>query len=387
MIKNILQILLVVWLFSSCQETAKQEDELFIGRYRVMDRMIPYPYLILNSNDSLTLLDYNGAIVDKSDQDLQKDNTLSLGDKSLYIIEKAKEFMTVFDLNDTINFIPYEDGEPRPQFAARFDKVSSTEPIDMVQFKKDLAASIWEHELIKDENSHPNNDFRIVEQLRFNVDSVTVITNYFYQNHKAVAEYEVKGYSVFEVDESYFLSFHKSGDNPQPVYQIKKHDKDSIVLIDFSSRYIKDLSFKESLMSFQDFNNDLLYAAPFSNCYDGYQGEYYGNADVTYNKGNEYILGLVKENAPIVDDASGYIVIHFNVNCNSKLGNYGLIQMDRTYKETSFSTELVDHVVQKVSELTDFPSTESGPSWLYYRDVHAFLMFKIENGKITDLCP
>jgi len=61
--------------------------------------------------------------------------------------------------------------------------------------------------------------------------------------------------------------------------------------------------------------------------------------------------------------------------------------MNREFKATSFTKEIVNHVINKVSELEDFPATYSQLEWLDYKDIHAFLMFKLENGKITDLCP
>lgn len=387
MIKHTLQFLILITLLTACKEkTSTKGNELFIGSYRLTDRMIPYPYLLLQSNDSLSLLDYKGTLIENTHHRLEENHTLYFKDKGLHVIEKSNDALRVFDVNDTINFRSYR-GEPNPKYAATFDKVSITDALQLNKLESDLTTGIWEHEVIKDENSHPNNDFKIVEQLQFKKDSVTVLTSYFYKNHKTIAEYQVKGYTVFKVNNSYFLSMHKSGDNPQPIYQIKERHKDSIVLIDFSSRYIKEMSYNKSSMATTEFKEQLSQAAAYTNCYDGYQGEYYSSDDVTYNKGNDYILSLVNEDAPDVDTGSGYIVVHFNINCESTVGNYGLIQMDKTYKETSFSNQLVQHLVTKVSELSDFPSSESGASWLYYRDVHAFLMFKIENGKITDLCP
>jgi hypothetical protein len=84
---------------------------------------------------------------------------------------------------------------------------------------------------------------------------------------------------------------------------------------------------------------------------------------------------------------SGYLIVHYNINCSGKVGNFGLTQMNRDFKATSFTKEFVNHIINKVSELEDFPSSNSQLEWLNYKDVHAFLMFKINKGKIVDVCP
>ena len=61
--------------------------------------------------------------------------------------------------------------------------------------------------------------------------------------------------------------------------------------------------------------------------------------------------------------------------------------MNRDFKATSFSKEIVNHVINKVSKLEDFPPSNSQSEWMDYKDVHGFLMFKINKGNITDLCP
>ena len=61
--------------------------------------------------------------------------------------------------------------------------------------------------------------------------------------------------------------------------------------------------------------------------------------------------------------------------------------MDRNFKKMSFFKEMINHVLKKISKLKDFPSSQSQMEWLNYKDVHAFLMFKLQNGKIVDLCP
>ncbi|MEO8933492.1 MAG: hypothetical protein ABI295_04225, partial [Xanthomarina sp.] len=227
----------------------------------------------------------------------------------------------------------------------------------------------------------------IEKVFHFKTDSLDIITNYYYQGLKTVSEYDTKAYSVFEIDSLYFLSFQKEDDNPQPIYQIIAHDAEKIELKDFSSRIVKNIRFVRDSMDFENYKDLIANTAYYSNCFDGYQGEYYYGDNVTYNKGNNYLVEYVNRDAPKTDTKSGYIIVHFNVNCQSVVGNFGLIQMDREFKQTAFSKEMVSHILEKVSQLTDFPSSYSQKDWLDYKDVHAFLMFKLEKGKIVDLCP
>jgi len=124
-----------------------------------------------------------------------------------------------------------------------------------------------------------------------------------------------------------------------------------------------------------------------SRCFDGFQGEYYHQA-ITLVKGNKYILNIVNKNPPKTDlNKNGYIIAHFNISCKGDLTDYGLIQMDRSYKKIRFSKEMVKHVFNQLSLLKDWPVENIKSSGGFYKDVHGFLMFKIENGKIIDLCP
>jgi hypothetical protein len=59
--------------------------------------------------------------------------------------------------------------------------------------------------------------------------------------------------------------------------------------------------------------------------------------------------------------------------------------MDVKYQKTNFSFDLVNHIIGHVLQLKNWPMIKS--DFLEYKDVHAFLMFKIKNGKIIDLCP
>ena len=379
--------LIAITLLISCSDKEITDSEMYIGTYRVADRLIPYPYIIKRTKDTLYLFDENGICIDKTTKhSINEAEEISFQGKHLKILDKNDTGFVVFDLQDTTNFLRYNNGNPNPRYAAIFKKLATEVKLDLQKIKKEVKSFVWKYDVFEDENSNPNQDLDIEQLIKFKNDSVSIITNYYYQGLKTISEYETKAYHFFEIDDIYFLSFHKGSDNPQPIYRIIGYDSQKIELVDFSFRDAKSISFNNDSISIDEFKKQVENTPPYSNCYDGYQGEYYYD-DVTFNKGNEFIASYVNDNLPKNESKSGYIIIHFNINCFGNVGNFGLIQMNRDYKETSFSKEIVSHIINRVSKLNDFPSSESQIEWLNHKDVHAFLMFKLDHGKITDVCP
>jgi hypothetical protein len=382
-----LLFLIALTLLISCSDKQIADSDIYVGTFRVQDQMIPYPYIIKQERDSIYLFDENGICIDKTTTQLiEETEEIIFKEKHLKILDKNDEYLIVFDLQDTINFRIFTNGKVNPKYAAKFQKLRIGNKLDLPKIKKEVRNSIWKYDLIEDENSNPNHDLEIQKRFNFNKDSVSIITNYFYQGLRTTSEYETKAYHIFEIDDIYFLSFQKGSDNPQPIYRITGYDSQKLELQDYSSRDSKGISFYKDSINIDEFQEQLINTPPYANCYDGYQGEYYYD-DVTFNKGIEYVANYVNENLPKTETKSGYIIIHFNINCFGNVGDFGLIQMDREFKETSFSKEFVNHIINRVSELNDFPASESQIDWLNHQDVHAFFMFKLDHGKITDVCP
>ena len=61
--------------------------------------------------------------------------------------------------------------------------------------------------------------------------------------------------------------------------------------------------------------------------------------------------------------------------------------MDFEYLPTEYTYATVNHLVNQVKSLNDWPATMSSRDWMPYKDVHAFLMFKIQNGTVSDVSP
>ncbi len=372
---------------TSCSNRESKNSEIYLGTYRVADRVIPYPFILKHARDSVFLFDASGASLDNADlHSMKKGGEIILGEKHLKILDKNESNLILFDLLDTISFRTYSNGKPNIKYAAKFQKLLVEDELDLQKLGVVLQKSIWKYELQEGDNSNPNHDLDIKQSFNFKEDSVNIITNYYYQTSKMISEYETKAYQIFEIDGIYFLSLRKENDNPQLIYRLKGFNSQNIELEDYSSKVSKSLSLQKDTLSIDGYRRRLQSTAAYANCYDGYQGEYYYE-DVTFNKGNEFIAEYVSENLPQTESKSGYIIIHFNINCSGNLGDFGLILMDKSFNESVFSIELVKHIINKVSELNDFPPSASQREWLQFKDVHSFLMFKIERGKITDVSP
>jgi len=380
--------LFILFVLGSCEKKDSIETELYIGRYRIIDQLVPYPYIINVKKDSIYLFDNNGYTLDKIyGNKIVTNEVIHFKNLNLKILKKQTDNFFAVDLSDTTNFRSYSNGQPIAKYSARFEKIKRYRKTNIKELKEKIQDFIWKYEVIEDENSNPNRDLEIQQLLNFENDSLTILTNYYYQGTKAYSDFEKKAYHVFQIENVSFLSFQKEKKNPQSIFQIVSLDSGSVRLKDFSSREIKNISFVKEQISEKNFKGLIKNTSYYSNCFDGYQGEYYFGDDVTFKKGNKFILNFVNENAPEIHNQKGYIIIHFNINCEGNVGRFGLIQMTSDFKETSYSKEIIKHLINMVSELNDFPSSLSQHEWINYQDVHAFLMFKIKEGKIVDVCP
>lgn len=379
-----LQVLMLIAIMG-CK---RSDDIVYLGTYRGMDRLIPYPFLIKTQNDSISLIDNQGIVLDKIHKtEISTGDTLKFESKHLFIGKKKEEYFWIYDILDTLQFRFDKNGNPSPKSGAKFQKLKKATDLDIDQVKKTLTNNIWQYDVVKDDNSNPNYDLEISQSLFFKNDTVYLLKDYYYQGRKLISEYETKLYSVFKVGDMILLSYSATDRNSQPIFQIVNGSSEKIEIKDFSSRDSKILNLRRVKTSSEEFLATISKTRQYSNCYDGYQGEYYFGDDVTHRNGNAYIMKHISKELPNNESKSGYIIVHFTINCRDQVGNFGLIQMDKKFKKMKFSPMIVDHIMQKVSELDNWHSSQSALDWLYYEDVHAFLMFKINSGKIVDVCP
>ncbi|WP_158608844.1 hypothetical protein [Paenimyroides viscosum] len=58
--------------------------------------------------------------------------------------------------------------------------------------------------------------------------------------------------------------------------------------------------------------------------------------------------------------------------------------MDTSYQPANYNPDLIKHLINEIALLKDWPDFVINS---HQYDIHAFLMFKIKDGKIVDLCP
>jgi len=380
-------VLGIVPLFFSC-ENPSHRSEVYVAAYRSLDRLIPYPFILKRKQDSIGLYNNEGTSLDMIYHGpIDLGDTLDIAGKVLYIQGKSDTHLDVLDLADSVRFRRYNDGSSIEKDRVRFEKLSHHGSVLSNDLANHLEGKTWVYAVEEDENSTQNRDLNKTQWLHFKRDSLYIFTGYAYEDQEIAQEYDVVGYSTFCLEGHCFLTWKKGTENPQPIFQIQALDNTTMDWVDFSSRKVKVRHY-EKMDSNEEWLSDMLNKAePYSKCFDGFQGEYYYRDDVTYNQGNDYIKEVVNDDLPHVGSYSGYIIVHFNVNCKGSLGNYGLIQMDERFNSYTFPKALVRHLFKKVGGLKDWPSTTSAIEWLYYEDVHAFLMFKIKDGKVTEVLP
>ncbi|HLO56697.1 MAG TPA: hypothetical protein VK169_20545 [Saprospiraceae bacterium] len=372
-----------IFLIVSCQKKQVQDYDLYMGAYRILDQTIPYPYLIEKKNNTIYWYNHLGDKVDsvEYDKNFQMNDTINLSKFPFKILYKEDQKLNIYPINDSVQFPSTETGQIYWKNRATFVKIEEERPFKKEDVKKLIQGNSYQSPSI---SYNPNNDLDVTKTINFSSDSLTTILTYFYEGETVWQETQTQKYHLFDLNGNIFISITEDISNPQHFLRLTQIDKNNLTI----KYYINENEQTENYEKTEKFNVNN--AIKYSNCFDGHQGEYYyqsiANTDVTYKKGNEYLIKMIAANAPI-DQGDGYIIAHFNANCHGKVGVPGLQQMDKKYKPKKFSAPLIKHMMAQISKLDDWPRTETSYDFITYKDVHAFLMFKIENGKITDLCP
>ena len=374
MCKNFLFLFILFFSFTSCKDELHYNDKLYIGNYYYLsgsyshyDSATPFPAIIEFKNDSLLLKNLKNEVKEKS----------------YAPYEKLREGMKIPFFTDSIYF-EFNGNE------ATLHTAQDAHQKMEVHIFRTLKTPAWKKEdVLKhltqqpyaafvEKATSPNRDFDIKKELKFSKDSLTTTWFYSYKDILVHSETQTKSYMLSKINDAYFFTENKGEHTPlYKVYQIAGIEENSIRLLYYDEqekrleKYTAVTSQKESEPQ------------SFKKCSEARPIEYYSGDDYTYTMGNDYILEQVQQNAP---DASGdgYITVQFIINCKREIGQLGLELMDRSYNTTSFNPELVKHIVTKVRSLKEWPTQDDNK---LQNDIHAFLMFKIENGKITDLCP
>jgi hypothetical protein len=372
--KVLFHIFSVFLIFTSCEVKSEFDDDLLVGTIRVMDRNIPFPFLLEKTQKGMLLIDHQNTLIDSSTStgiDYALGDTIKMQNHH-FLVMKTKKDLWVYDAMDSVNFL-----YPHPLYAAQFVKAEKSKKIDLTSFRQKLKENIFRTEVTSAHFAAPNRDLKIFKILQFSEDSLSTTYNYFYQGNPVYSEKKVSAFHIFERKGKLFFS--EGGEHPSSrnLYQVLNVDDNSFSLKTFRNNDEKFEQFQISQENGKPENAHL-----FNRCMEGQPGEYY-HKNLTFSKGNEFLIRKIGENAPQAS-GDGFITVHFTINCKGEMGHLGLEQMNSEYQSTSFETALVQHIITEVMELKDWPEIKSGS---LYKDIHSFLMFRIKNGKITDLCP
>ncbi|MBA5791281.1 hypothetical protein H1R17_14055 [Flavobacterium sp. xlx-214] len=358
MIKKLL-LLLSFFSFTLGWTQTIKENNLYVLGYVFENINYPTNFFLEIRNDSIYFFDSNNKIYQA-----YKNNKVSKDSIQNVLIEKGKESIVLKFINEDNTKVDYT-----------FFKVIEDVSIDLKNIKKILPKSTFETQIDKTFSS-PNSDLQIKKSYTFSKDSLLIINNYFLENKLMYAEKELVPYELFQKNNSLFLEIKQSKENDtKRLYQIIKLNKKTLSLVYYDQREKITETFKKSTLKYMP-------EKEFSVCLDSHPKEYY-NGDYTYTKGNNYILSKIGKNAPLAK-GNGYITIHFTINCAKEIGRFGVEQMTSLYQPTTYNPELIKHLINEITLLKDWPNFEQIS---YHKDIHAFFMFKIKDGKIVDLCP
>ena len=84
------------------------------------------------------------------------------------------------------------------------------------------------------------------------------------------------------------------------------------------------------------------------------------------------------------NEATGYLIFRFVVNCNGQTGRFRVTQMDNNFKECKFSADLVDQMLGLVKRLDKWGVPSDGQQKY---DYYQYLTFKLERGEIAEIVP
>jgi len=372
--KYLIPILILIFNFTSCKEEPELDAELLVGTVKKIDKNQPFPFLLEKTGNGFYLINHRNQIIDSSSGtqlNYEPMDTIKMAIHD-FIVFKSTPNLWLTDIRDSVNY-PYQ----HPVFAAQFVPTLKFSEISLPSFVDNLQGKTYQTEVESAHFASPNRDLKVLKEISFSENSLQTVFTYFYKDEPVYAEKEVSQYLLFERKGKVFFNKDHKTDKTESLFQVSDATSNSFRLRTFRNNEEVTEQFVVSKASQKPKKIHI-----FERCMEGQPGEYY-HKDLTYIKGNEFLIKKISENAPKAS-GDGFITLHFTLNCEGEMGNLGLEQMDRDYKSASFEPALVQHLIDEVMQLKEWPEVE--PGW-FYKDIHSFLMFKITNGKITDLCP
>ena len=355
-------LILFLSLFSAtfCWAQTKTENDLYVAGYRNEDFNTAYLAFLKKKNDSLYFFSndesqYNAISLRSFEKD-----TLGIQTKFSVTNNKIALYYTSDQDKQDYHYFKVEDAE----FT-----------IDQVREIKDkrYTAELDKVAMI------PNRDLKIQREIYF-LDSSNVEITYTYSlNNKILySERETSNLEIFAPDNKFFFSFYNgelSLNNRW--YQLTNLQKDKFSFVHYAeTKKIVDV------YTVNPAKNQEINSSNFKMCLDSRPYEYYNyEPDIKYTHGNNALLKRLIKDAPSTK-GNGFITIHFAINCEGNVGRFGLEQMDTKYQSASYDPQLIKHLIQEISKITEWNLPEK-----IQTDTHRFFMFKVTNGKITEVWP
>ena len=355
-------LILFVSLISAtfCQAQTKTETDLYVAGYRNEDFNTAYLRFIKKKNDSLNFLSNDESRYNAFPSHSFEKDTLGIKTKLIVTDNKIALYYTSDEYNQDYHYFKVENAELTIDQVREIKGKRYTAELDKV-------AMI------------PNRDLKIHREIYFLDSSKVEITYTYSLNNKILyTERENSNLEVFAPDNKVFFSFYDGELSlNNRLYQLTNLQKDKFSFVHYAeTKKIVDVY---TLNSNKNPENN---SSNFKMCWDRRPNEYYNfKPDISYTHGNNALLKRLIKDAPTTK-GNGFITIHFAINCEGKVGRFGLEQMDTEYKSASYNPELIKYLIQEISKITEWNLPEK-----IQTDTHRFFMFKVTNGKITEVWP
>lgn len=355
-------LVLFLSLFSTtfCWAQTKTETNLYVAGYRNEDFNTAYLQFIKKNNDSLYFFSndesgYNAMSLHSFEKD-----TLDLKIKLITTDSKIALYYTSDEYKQDYHYFKVENAEFTIDQVREIKGKRYTTELDKV-------AMI------------PNRDLKIQREIYFLDSSNVEITHTYTLNNTILfTEKEIKNIAFQLLDNKVFFSFYDGELNlNNRWYQLTNLQKDKFSFVHYAeTKKIVDVYTLNSA------KNSEINTSNFKMCWDNRPKEYYNfDPEISYTHGNNALLKRLIKDTPTTK-GNGFITIHFAINCERKVGRFGLEQMDTKYQSASYDPKLIKHLITKISKIIEWNLPEK-----IQTDTHRFLMFKVTNGKITEVWP
>ncbi len=128
-------------------------------------------------------------------------------------------------------------------------------------------------------------------------------------------------------------------------------------------------------------------APPVAKCYPSNWTYYYFGFHSKPQIASETLVAQANQAVgSLSSNTNGFITARFLVNCRGERGEYEVLEMDNAYQKTKFDKSITNKVLGYVKSINIWQKGIS-KSNSQAQDYHAFITFKFENGKITEILP